>query len=54
MLLVSCKLMVHIFKTVMYVEDAVVQAACIFRIDNITKDFFAPSAMTEIHPFCIE
>ena len=46
--------MVHIFKTVMYVEDAVVKAACIVRIDNITKDFFTSSAMAEIHPFCIE
>ena len=54
MLLVSCKPMVHIFKTVMYVENAVIKETCILRIDNIMKDFFTPSAMAEIHPSCIK
>ena len=54
LLLISCELTTHILKSVMNVEDTVIQAACIIRIDDIVKGFFTSSAITEIHLFCIE
>ena len=46
--------MVQILKSVMDVEDTVIQAACIVGIDNVVKDIFTSSAITEIYPFRIE
>ena len=54
MLSISCEPLAHILKSVMDVEDTVIQAPCIIRIDDVVKDFFTSSAMTEIYSFSIE
>jgi hypothetical protein len=44
----------HILKSVMDVEDTVIQVACTIRIGDVVKDFFTSSTVTEIYPFRIE
>jgi hypothetical protein len=44
----------HILKSVIDVEDAVIQAICIIGIVDVIKDYFTSSAITEIYPFRIE